>query len=326
MIPDLIDYWDLLIIKDLYRAGFIRHISRIKFNFSQCLFMKSKLLLTISVGLSSFLITNAQVNNNSTKQSSGNLDELSFRVMVNYIYSDTQILHVAEIEKNTIPHFGEEHRLVTPILANPGVFEQDNSSYDKFLPSVYNKEVTQGSPFLTPVYVPGLVLSQSYGIINKPGYLYNYDKMSGNLLLKRENESPIAVYRENVISFCLKLDKGGFIFTRVPLINSNEYFQVIYKGLKYSSYKLYKNIFINANQKTNGYVTEGKDYDEYQDIETYYVVDEKKEEWTLFELSKKSIRKTFPSESAILDQFFKNHRYEDITESYVANLLEALNK
>jgi hypothetical protein len=288
--------------------------------------MKSKLLLSISVSLLYCLFLRAQVNNNATKHVSDNFDILSFKIFVNYISADTQILNIAEIEKNSIPHFGEEHRLVTPILANPGVYEQDNSSYDKFLPSVYNKEVTQGSPFLLPVYVPGLVLSQSFGIINKSTYLYNYDKMSGNLLLKKGNESPIAVYREDVNAFCLKLDKGGFIFARVPLINSNEYFEVIYKGSKYSSYKLYKNIFINANQKTNGYITDGKDYDEYQDIETYYIVDERKEEWVVFELSKKSLKKTFNSESSTLEQFFKNHRYEDINESFIANLLEALNK
>jgi hypothetical protein len=134
-------------------------------------------------------------------------------------------------------------------------YEQDNSSYDKFLPSVYHKEVTQGSPFLIPIYVPGLVITHSYGIVNKKEYRYNYDKVTGNLLLIRDKESPIAVDRELVNSFCLKLDKGGYIFMRVPLINSNEFFQVINKGPKYSCYKLFKNIFINANQKTNGYVT-----------------------------------------------------------------------
>jgi hypothetical protein len=288
--------------------------------------MKSKLLLSISICVLSLLSVKAQLNNSTAKHTSDSLDMLTFSLLTNYILADTQDINTLAAAKNSVPHLGEEHRLVIPILANPGVYEQANSSYDKFLPSVYNKEPTQGSPFLIPVYVPGLVINQSYGIVNKSDYLYNYDKMTGNLLLIRDNETPIAINRELVNSFCLKVDRGGYVFMRVPLINSNEYFQVIYKGSKYSSYKLYKNIFINANQKTNGYITDGKDYDEYQDVETFYIVDERKEEWAVFELSKKSIKKTLNSESAAVDQFFKVHKYADITESFFANLFEALNK
>ena len=209
---------------------------------------------------------------------------------------------------------------------NPGVYQQDNSSYDKFLPSVYHKEVTQGSPFLIPIYVPGLVITQSYKIINKKEYRYNYDKVTGNLLLIKGKESPIAVDRELVNSFCLKLDKGGYIFMRVPLINSNEFFQIISRGPKYSCYKLFKNILVNANQKTNGYVTDGKDYDEYQDIETYYVVNEQKQEWTNIELTKKSLKKTFGQQNPAVNNYFKDHPYNEITELVLADVFNELNK
>jgi hypothetical protein len=288
--------------------------------------MKSKLLLSISFILFLSGTSIAQINNDTSKRVSVSLDSFLFRLMVDYVSADTLVLNISEFEKNNISHFGEEHRLVIPILAKPDVYEQNNSSYDKFLPSVYNKEVTHGSPFLIPIYVPGLVVTQSYGIVNKKEHLYNYDKVTGNLLLIKDKESPIAVDRELVNSFCLKLDKGGYIFMRVPLINSNEFFQVINKGSKYSCYKLFKNIFINANQKTNGYITDGKDYDEYQDIETYYMVDERKEEWSIFELTRKSIKKTFGSQNHAVNKYFKDHRYDVITESVLANLVEELNK
>ncbi len=288
--------------------------------------MKSKLLLSISTILFLIASSSAQLPNDSAKHSPGNPDSLVFRLMVDYVSADTLVLNISEFEKNNVPHLGEEHRLVVPILANPGVYEQDNSSYDKFLPSVYHKEVTKGSPFLIPIYVPGLVVSQAHGIINKKEYLYNYDKVTGNLLLIRDKQSPIAVDRELVNSFCLKLDKGGYIFMRVPLINANEFFQVINRGPKYSCYKLFKNIFVNANQKTNGYVTDGNDYDEYQDIETYYFVDERKEEWAIFELTRKSMKKIFGSQNNIVEKYFKDHRYEAITEPMLASLLEELNR
>jgi hypothetical protein len=287
--------------------------------------MKSKLVLSFSICLLLLQEANAQLNNIPGHRNDS-LDINSFGILVNYISSDTQTLNIAEIEKNTVSHLGEQHQLVTPIQYMPGAGEMAGYGWDNWLPSVYNKEATQGSPFFLPIYVPGLVINQSYHVISNKDYLFNYDKMSGNLLLKRGKESPIAIDREQVNAFCLKVDQGGYIFMRVPLINTNEYFQVIYKGSKYSSYKLYKNKFVNANQKTNGYTSEGKNYDEYEDIETYYIVDEKKQEWNLFELSKKSIKKTMASESVAVDLYFKDHRYEDITESFVSHLLASLNR
>ena len=285
--------------------------------------MKNKLIPTIFVCLTCFFSSEAQIDNAKNK-SIDSLEVLAFNRLVSFLSVDTPSIKISEKEKNPETTPGESHFLVEPIHTMPGDFTQGNFSYDKFIATVYNKEATQGSPFLLPAYVPGLVVNQLDSVINKPAYLYNYDKMSGNLLLKRDNDAPIAVNSEQVKLFCLKLDKGGYIFMRVPLINSNEFLQVIYKGLKYSSYKLYKTRFVNANQKTNGYLSEGKDYDEYKDIETYYLVDESKEEWSVYELNKKSIKKSL-GESAVIDRYFKDHKYDDITESFVAHLLESLN-
>jgi hypothetical protein len=269
-----------------------------------------------------------QVNNNFANHTTDSLETLVFRQLVNYISTDTQNIKLADAEKNSIPHQGEEHILVTPIPTYPGSSTDmaNRFSYDNFLPTVYHKEPTQGSPFLLFLYVPGLVVNDAYTIINQPGYLYNYDKVTGNLLLKRNNESPIAVNREQVKAFCLKIDKGGLIFTRVPSINTNEFFQVIYKGPRFSTYKLYKNKFVNANQKTNGYSTEGKNYDEYEDIITYYLVDETKGESSIFELTRKSIRKVFGAASPLIEQYTKDHKNEEITESFAAHLTDELNK
>ena len=290
--------------------------------------MKKSIFLLIFFGPVFFTAVKGQVNNNQANQTSDSLRTLTFLVLVNYISTDTQNIKLAEAEKNSIPHQGEEHILVTPIPTYPGSTTDmaNRFSYDNFLPTVYHKEPTQGSPFLLFLYVPGLVVNNSYKIINQPENLYNYDKATGNLLLKRNNESPIAVNREQVNSFCLKIDKGGLIFTRVPSINTNEFFQVIYKGPKFSTYKLYKNKFVNANQKTNGYLTEGKDYDEYEDIITYYLVDEKKAESGIFELTRKSIKKVFGAASPVTEQYVKDHKDEDITESFAAHLTDVLNK
>ncbi len=289
--------------------------------------MKKKFILPVSFILLFLLPVTAQINNNAVTHTTDSLEAVAFVQLVNFISTDTQNIKLAETEKNSIPHQGEEHILVTPIQTFPGSSEAmaNRFSYDNFLPTVYHKEATHGSPFLLYLYVPGLVANDSYKIINKPDYQYNYDKMSGNLLLKRNNDAPIAVNREQVKMFCLKMDKGGLIFMRVPLINTNEFFQVIYRGPKFSSYKLYKNKFVNANQRTNGYTTEGKEYDEYEDIVSYYLVDEIKGESHLFELTRKSIKKTFEPVSGASEQYLKEHKYDEITEELVAHLVNSLN-
>jgi hypothetical protein len=284
--------------------------------------MKSKIFFAFSVLFCIQFSPKAQTANPKVNP----IEVAAFNRLVDYIKTDTQAAKIAEYEKNNVSHHGEENIVSIPVARGAAAEGPESGSWDKFLPTVYHKDATVGSPFLISIYVQGLVVNQLDSIINKPDYLYNYDKITGNLLLKRNNQDPIAVNRNQVNMFCLKLDKGGFIFMRVPLINANEYFQVISKGSKYSCYKLYKNVFVSANQKsTNGYTPDGKNYDEYKDVETYYMIDESKQEWSVYELTKKSIRKALSEQSPVVEQFIKDHKGDDITESYMAQLLNKLN-
>jgi hypothetical protein len=284
--------------------------------------MKSKIIFTVSAILCFQFFLKAQ----SAGSKANPYEVAAFNRLVDYIKTDTQAVKIAEYEENNISHQGEEHVLSIPIARGVAAEGPESGSWDKFLPTVYHKEATVGSPFLISIYVQGLVVNQLDSVINKPDYLYNYDKITGNLLLKRNNQEPIAVNRDQVNMFCLKLDKGGFIFMRVPLINTHEYFQVVSKGSKYSCYKLYKNVLVKANQQTsNGYMPDGKNYDEYKDVETYYMLDESKQEWVLFELTKKSIRKALIDQTSQVESFIKDHKGDDITETYVAQLLDKIN-
>ncbi len=284
--------------------------------------MKSKIFFTVSAILLTHFFLHAQTGNPNVNP----LEVAAFNRLVDYIKTDTQEAKIAEYEKNNISHQGEENVLSIPIARGVAPETFESGSWDKFLPAVYHKDATVGSPFLISIYVQGLVINQLDSVVNKPDYEYNYDKNTGNLLLKRNNQDPIAVNRDQVNMFCLKLDKGGFIFMKVPLINANEFFQVIAKGSKYSCYKLYKNVFVKANQKTTtGYMPDGQNYDEYKDVVTYYMVDETKQEWSIFEPSKKSIRKTLIDHTPTVELFIKDHKGEDISDSYLAQLLGKIN-
>ena len=285
--------------------------------------MKNKFLLYSAMLMLFFSQVMAQTPGNHLRDS---LEKSALAELVSYISADTQDIRLEETEKNSINHTGEQHQLVAATARGAGIETPSSGSWDKFLPTVYNKEATVGSPFLLFLYVPGLVVNDSYTIVHKPDYRYNYDKMSGNLVLIRNGDSPIAVNKSQVRMFCLKTDKGGFIFMRVPLINDGEFFQVIYEGSKYSVYKLYKNKFIKSDQATNGYTANGKNYDEYEDIVTYYLLDENKEVSHIFELRKKSVKTVFGSVNSASEKYLADHKNEDITESLVAGLTAELNK
>jgi hypothetical protein len=296
--------------------------------------MGSKIILSIVICLS-FHLADAQINNASgtepVKYFSGNYfsDSLELRVfsrLVSFIASDSASQYTPEMNIEPRKHINEEHILVAPIARGAAAEPTANMSWDKSLPVVYNKEELQGSPFLLSSYVPGLVVNELSNITDKPDYWYNYDKMSGNLLLLRNHDLPIAVNKDQVKYFCLKTKGGGYIFERFAMINPNEYCQVLFKGSKFSFYKMFRSQFVPANQNTNGYWTEGKDYDEYLDIYTYYLFDQLKGEPIVIELSKKSIRKSLPTELTEVEQYFKAHKYEEITESFVTGLLNKINK
>jgi hypothetical protein len=296
--------------------------------------MKTKDFFAFALGLVCFLGTEAQISpSGSTDTKAGpapvdTLESIAFQRLVQYISGKDPNIKAKEGLSDSLRHFGEVHQLVVPILTFVGSSDQmaGHFSYDNFLPTVYNKEALHGSPFLLSAYVPGLVVNEQNTVIDKFDYRYNYDKMSGNFLLLRGAEKPIAVNKNQVRYFCLKLETGGYIFERVSLINPDEFLQVLYRGPKYSCYKMYKSKFIPAHQTTNGYTTEGNNYDEYEDIITYYLVDQRKEESAIFELTKKSIRKTLASESVAVEKYIKDHKYDDVDESFTVHLLEELNK
>jgi len=296
--------------------------------------MKTSDFLALTLSLTSFFTAAGQSQNtgktevNSSNPPVDSAELMAFQRLVQFISIKDPSIKAREGLSDSLRHFGEEHQLVVPIQTYPGSSSQmaGSFSYDNFLPTVYNKEALQGSPFLLSAYVPGLVINDQYTVIDKSDYLYNYDKMSGNCLLQRTIGKPIAVNKNQVRFFCLRTATGGYIFERVSQINPDEFFQILYKGPKYSCYKLYKSKFVSAGQKTNGYITEGNNYDEYQDIITYYLLDQKKEEAVIFELTKKSIRKTLSSESAAVEQYIKDHKYDDVDESYTVHLLERLNQ
>ena len=137
--------------------------------------MKSKIFFTVSAIFCTQFFLHAQTSNPKVNP----VEVAAFNRLVDYIKTDTQEAKIAEYEKNNISHQGEEKVVSIPLARGAAREGPESGSWDKFLPTVYHKDATVGSPFLISLYVQGLVVNQLDSVINKPDYLYNYDKIPG---------------------------------------------------------------------------------------------------------------------------------------------------
>src|ERR1700738_2858474 len=122
-----------------------------------------KIFLTIFFFVS-FLSSKAQINNPLVNPrispSADTLEVRAFRRLLTFISSEVRVFNKTEANKS-LKQTGEQRFLYMPTHANPQVFPpEDNNSYDNFLPTVYNKEALEGSPFLLDYYAPGLVVTE----------------------------------------------------------------------------------------------------------------------------------------------------------------------
>jgi len=199
-------------------------------------------------------------------------------------------------------------------------------NYGELIPVFAHQEETKGSRYLYEDWVPGLVVNQNDSIIRNRLFMFNYDKIDGNLLLTADMKEFITVDKQQIKLFALKgKDGASYIYSRVPAIASNEFFLQLAAGSKYVLYKLTKTKFVKANYVNTGLTERGNNYDEYVDDYTYYFVNIKTNTAKQFDIKKRSIRESFLLEKPAVDRYFSDHKNEDINESFVKGLVTYIN-
>jgi CarboxypepD_reg-like domain len=239
-------------------------------------------------------------------------------------YSITQSSGIFNPPAGATVSKGADGRIIAWHIATTEVLNTVNTG--SLIPVFSHQEDTRGSRYLFDKSVKGMVVNQFDTIINNPAYLYNYDKIGGNLLLTQDNQNYIEVDKQQIKSFALKGDNAGYVFEHVRSVKDNNFFEVVLKGTKYAVYKLIKTKLIKANHQTNGYTESGNYYDEYKDERIYYFVDVKNNTARQFELKKKSIKEVFGVEKVKTDKYFSDHINEDINEDFIKNLTVYLNQ
>lgn len=189
-----------------------------------------------------------------------------------------------------------------------------------------HQDATQGSRYLYDSWVHGYVISNADSIVQNTHYLFNYDKINGNLLVNKDGNTIVQIDANSLKSFIL-FDKqvNEHAFVKVPAVNNNHYVEILSDGPKYKIYKDIATKFHKADFSTNGIASTGNNYDEYIDQNFYYVVKDGGQPVKL-QLKKKAIKEAFAADADKLTKFMAASGSGDIDENYLKQLGDNLNK
>jgi hypothetical protein len=193
------------------------------------------------------------------------------------------------------------------------------------VPTFNVKGETVGNRYLFDHWVPGMVTNSHDSVLNYPSVLYNYDKITQSLLMFQDRKVVIEVYPEQIKSFTLKGTNRDYVFQHIPMIG-DDYLQPLIMSKKYSLYKSVKTRFVKADYSTNGISESGSNYDEFKDMETYYVILPGGREFAKLEPKKKAIKQALPKETAKIEAYFYANNPEFVDEPFMVGLINELNK
>lgn len=190
-----------------------------------------------------------------------------------------------------------------------------------------NEENTIGSRFLFNEWVEGDSIINNQGVlINITAFIFNYDKLTGNLLATQDKINNMLVSSKDIQSFVLKGMGKRFFFEHNTAIDSVHYFlELVKSDSNYSLYKRFVTAYVAANGRNDGVMQTGKDYNEYKDDNEYYVLNESNSASQMVRLKPKDIKAVFISKKDKTDAYFKQHRDDEINEKFLIGLIEYLN-
>jgi hypothetical protein len=195
-----------------------------------------------------------------------------------------------------------------------------------YLKPSHEKSDTRGSQYLFETFVHGYMINSAGEIINKPNYLFDYDKMSGNLLFTRDNKTMVIADGDETKSFSLFSNTDERVnFEKVLSIDKSHYVQVLASGQKYKICKLIKTRFARADYVNNGAAPHGHDYDEYIDEPDYYLVDVQSNQAQKFSPKKKSIKEVFAKEADKVSKYISDNSGR-IDDAYLSKLGNYMNQ
>jgi hypothetical protein len=190
----------------------------------------------------------------------------------------------------------------------------------------HQKGELRGSKYLFTAFVHGFVINSSDVLNYNPGYLYDYDKLGGSLLLTQDNKSISEASYDEIKSFVLYSNTDErMVFEKDTKIDPSHYMQVLASGKKYKIYKFITTKFVRADYVNSGVLAHGTDFDEFVDDADYYVVDGQGNDPKKLSLKKKSIKEDFSKDADKVNKFLTDNSGR-INDTYLSKLGDYMNQ
>ena len=190
------------------------------------------------------------------------------------------------------------------------------------IPGFQPKAQTVGNQYLFENWVPGTVVS-SDGNTYSEGYLFNFNKITQNLYIRLADTAAAFLVNSKMLNEISLSDGSRTVrLQHVPSLDSNQLYEVLVQGGRYSLYSFTRTHFVAANYFTNGVSSSGSMYDEFKDEKSYFV-SSPDGRVTPLTLKKKTVRSFFGEEKEKLAKFFKEYEQPGIFDENTLRSLVA---
>jgi len=191
-----------------------------------------------------------------------------------------------------------------------------------------NEENTVGKRFLFDEWVEGdSVIDTKGNLVNTTAFNFNFDKLTGGLLVTQDKINNMLVASNGINSFTLKNRGKTYFFTHVNTIQPDPFFlEMVKSDAHYSLYKRFVTKYIASNYRNDGVIQTGNNYNEYKDENEYYVIDAATKLSQRVTLKPKSIKASFPLEKEKVNRYFKEHNNVETDEKFLTGLVNYLNQ
>jgi len=191
-----------------------------------------------------------------------------------------------------------------------------------------NEENTKGTRFLFDTWVNGDSVSNTQGnYISTASFLFNFDKLTGNVLVTQDKINIMSVASDGINSFILQDNDKPYIFEHVNKIDPSGFFLALVKNESgYSLYKLFKTKFTQANFRSDGVVQSGSEENEYKDESQYYLIAPGAAAAKLINFRPKVIKAALEEKKEKTDTYFREYKDNPIDESFLIGLITYLNQ
>jgi hypothetical protein len=196
------------------------------------------------------------------------------------------------------------------------------------LPAFTIKEDTKGNRYLlADRWGQGVVITRADSLVDNKALKFNFDKIQQKLYTTRDQNTIIELDKQEIKAFAIKDGDSLMIFDRVTAIDSSRYFIVLVPAVsgKYALYRDLRTKFVKSDYHSDGMTESGNPYDEYVDNNIYYVILPGGVKARRLEMSKKYIKSILPEENNKVNEFFSKHRYDEINETLLKDLINYLN-